>query len=64
MNTLEVFTYRQYADRTLERLHSDLLKNKQTFLDATEESVQFARVREEMEYRGMPLKNYNERKTL
>lgn len=64
MNTLEVFTYRQYADITLERLHSDLLKNRLSFMDATEESSQFARVREEMERRGMPVKNYNERKSL
>ena len=64
MNTLEVFTYRQYSDTTLERLHSDLRKNRLTFMDATEESLQFARVREEMERRGMTLKNYNERKTL
>jgi hypothetical protein len=54
MNAAEVFSYRQYSNGILERLHADLRKVR--YRDKTQ-SEQFARCREEMERRGMKLAN-------
>ena len=53
--TLEVFTYRQYSNTTLERLHADLQKVRHK---DPEQLNQLARCREEMERRGMKVTNH------
>ena len=55
MNASEVFTYRQYSNGILERLHADLQKVR--YRDGTQ-NEQLAKCREEMERRGMKLTNH------
>ena len=55
MTTLEVFTYRQYSNTTLELLHADLQKVR---YKCPEQLSQLARCREEMERRGMKVANH------
>jgi len=55
MSASEVFTYRQYSDAILQRLHTDLQKVRHR--DATQ-NEQLAKCREEMERRGMKLTNH------
>jgi len=52
MNTLEVFTYRQYSKTTIARLHADLQKIRHPDVDQRD---QLSRCREEMERRGIKL---------
>lgn len=55
MNASEVFTYRQYSDAIIQRLHNDLQKIR--YRDGFE-TEQLARCREEMERRGMKVTNH------
>jgi len=57
MNCTEVFTYRQYSNATLQRLHDDLQKARNKCID---QRSQLARCREEMERRGMIVTNHQE----
>jgi hypothetical protein len=54
----EVFSYRQYTDKTLDRLHTDLQKRDWTRPQDPATVYQMHRCREEMERRGMRLTNY------
>jgi hypothetical protein len=54
----EVFSYRQYSNKTLERLHADLQKRDWTRPQDQIAFEQMSRCREEMERRGMKLMNY------
>lgn len=55
MNAAEVFTYRQYSNGTLQRLHDDLQKARHK---DGEQRQQLTRCREEMERRGMKVANH------
>lgn len=55
MNAAVVFTYLQYSDATLQRLHDDLQKARNK---DRQQRNQLARCREEMERRGMKVTNH------
>jgi len=58
MNAAEVFSYRQYSDKTLGRLHADLLRKDWSGYIDPDTRKQMERCREEMERRGLKLSNY------